>query len=187
MVNDEQSLTQANEVLKFWFEELEPKQHFIKDTELDGQIRRRFGSLQRAALACELWPWRASASGRLAEVIVLDQLSRNIHRDLAGAFEGDSLALCLAQEAITLGVDQQLEPSQRAFLYMPFMHSESLSMQAHSVELFKQPGMESNYDFAVRHRDIIERFGRYPHRNEILGRESSQQETDFLCEPGSSF
>ncbi len=177
----------ADDVLEFWFDELEPKQHFIKDTALDAQIRHRFARVLTAALACELWPWRTSIEGRLAEVIVLDQFSRNIHRDQAGAFEGDHLALCLAQEAISLGLDQLLVPGRRAFLYMPFMHSESSSMQTHSVELFSQQGMETNFDFAVRHRDIIRRFGRYPHRNAVLGRESSPEELAFLREPGSSF
>ncbi|MGH1370791.1 MAG: DUF924 family protein [Cellvibrionaceae bacterium] len=187
MENHLQSSACADEVLKFWFDELEPKQHFIKDSELDTHIRDRFGDLLMAALACELWPWRSSANGRLAEVIVLDQFSRNVYRDQPQAFEGDRLALCLAQEAIALGVDQQLPATRRSFLYMPFMHSESLLIQAQSVDLFSQPGLAQNLEFAHRHRDIIERFGRYPHRNQLLNRQSSPEELAFLCEPGSSF
>ena len=177
----------AQQVLEFWFDQLEPKQHFVKDDSLDTRIRQGFGPLHRAALACELWPWRNSVTGRLAEIIVLDQFSRNIYRDQPKAFDGDNLALCLAQEAVALGMDQQLEPQSRAFLYMPYMHSESRLIQAQSVILFEQLGIEDNYRFAALHRDIIERFGRYPHRNAVLGRKSSEDELSFLQEPGSSF
>lgn len=187
MTNTEFSMTDADRVLAFWFDELEPKQHFIQSAALDCQIRERFIDLHQAAVACELWLWRTSAKGRLAEVIVLDQFSRNIYRNQVQAFKGDELALCLAQEAISLGLDQVLEPFMRSFLYMPFMHSESKVIQTQSVRLFEAPGMETNLNFALRHREIVDRFGRYPHRNEALGRESTAEELAFLCEPGSSF
>jgi len=180
-------MSSAQQILWFWFEDLEPKQHFVKDRVLDEQIRQRFAPLHKTALACELYSWRDSAAGRLAEIIVLDQFSRNIYRDQPKAFDGDNLALCLAQEAVALGMDQQLEPKSRAFLYMPYMHSESRLIQAQSVILFEQLGIEDNYRFAALHRDIIERFGRYPHRNAVLGRKSSEDELSFLQEPGSSF
>jgi len=180
-------MSSAQQILRFWFEDLEPKQHFVKDRVLDEQIRQRFAPLHKTALACELYSWRDSAAGRLAEIIVLDQFSRNIYRDQPKAFDGDNLALCLAQEAVALGMDQQLEPKSRAFLYMPYMHSESRLIQAQSVILFEQLGIEDNYRFAALHRDIIERFGRYPHRNAVLGRKSSEDELSFLQEPGSSF
>lgn len=187
MTDTDSLIADADGVLTFWFEELQPKQHFVQSAALDRQIRERFSDLHQAAIACELWIWRASARGRLAEVIVLDQFSRNIYRHHADAFKGDQLALCLAQEAISLGVDQTLEPFLRSFLYMPFMHSESKVIQVQSVRLFETPGMESNLSFALRHREIVDRFGRYPHRNETLGRESTAEELAFLCEPGSSF
>lgn len=175
------------QVLDFWFEELAPNQHFANDPLLDEDIRQRFSQLHSQANACELWVWRDSIEGRLAEIILLDQFSRNIYRDQPGAFASDPLALCLAQEAIRLQWDQQLAPTRRAFLYMPYMHSESRAIQAESVRLFNQVGMEDNYRFAIHHRDIVERFGRYPHRNRILRRESTREEEAFLLEPGSSF
>jgi len=123
--------------------------------------------------------------GRLAEILVLDQFSRHIHRDTPGAFAQDPMALALAQEAVALGIDQDLEKSRRHFLYMPYMHSESLVIHDRALELFEALGVA--VDFEIRHRDIIERFGRYPHRNETLGRKSTAEEIEFLKQPGSSF
>ena len=178
---------QAQDILHFWFEELSDKQHFAKDTALDAAIRARFGATLEAAARCELFGWRSTAQGRLAEILVLDQFSRNIHRDTARAFAQDALALVLAQELVAGGQDQALTPAQRAFAYMPYMHSESLPIHAQAVTLFGQPGMENNLAFELRHQAIIARFGRYPHRNAILGRSSTAQELAFLNEPGSSF
>ena len=118
---------------------------------------------------------------------MLDQFSRNVYRNTPKAFAQDPLALALAQEAIALGKDVELSPTQQSFLYMPFMHSESLLIHERAVELFKAPGMENNYEFEIKHKVIIDRFGRYPHRNEILGRESTAEEIEFLTQPGSSF
>ena len=179
--------TQTTDILHFWFEELTDKQHFAKDSALDATMRERFGTTLEAAARCELFAWRNSAEGRLAEILVLDQFSRNIFRGTPQSFAQDSLALVLAQELLAGGHDQRLAPRQRAFAYMPYLHSESLVIHSQAVQLFSQPGLESNLDFELRHQAIIERFGRYPHRNAILGRTSSPQELDFLNEPGSSF
>jgi uncharacterized protein (DUF924 family) len=127
------------------------------------------------------------AEGRLAEIIVLDQFSRNMFRDTPAAFAQDALALVLAQEAVFSGADKLLSETQCSFLYMPFMHSESLVIHELAVELFSKPGLEGNLDFEMRHKVIIEKFGRYPHRNNILQRESTEEEMEFLKLPGSGF
>ncbi|MFG6666372.1 DUF924 family protein [Halomonas sp. HNIBRBA4712] len=179
--------TQAQAVLAFWFEELAPAQWFEKGPALDRTIAERFGELHARALACECFEFRETVEGRLAEIIVLDQFSRNIHRDTPAAFAADPLALGLAQEAVRLGADQALSPERRAFLCMPYMHSESARIHEQAERLFDQPGLSRNLEFERRHRAIIERFGRYPHRNAILGRASSDEERRFLETPGSSF
>ena len=170
--------------LNFWFNEIEPKQHWVKDPEFDLLIKQRFGDLLISASKCELFSWRETARGRLAEIIVLDQFSRNVYRDTPLAFAQDALALALSQEAVSLGLDKQLEKNEIPFLYMPYMHSESKVVHVEAEKLFKQTG---NYDFELKHKVIIDRFGRYPHRNEILGRESTAEEIEFLNGPGSSF
>ena len=121
------------------------------------------------------------------EIIVLDQFSRNLFRDSPQAFAQDSLALALAQEAISLNLDQQLSPEQRAFLYMPFMHSESKLIHEFALKLFQRLGNPTNLEFEKKHKVIIDRFGRYPHRNQILGRASTDEELTFLTQPDSSF
>jgi uncharacterized protein (DUF924 family) len=178
---------QAQEILHFWFEEVTPKQHFVKDAALDATIGNRFSVTLEVAARCELFAWRTTAEGRLAEIIVLDQFSRNVYRDTPRAFAQDTLALVLAQELVACGDDRNLPSAQRAYVYMPYMHSESSIVHAQAVALFSQPGMEDNLSFELRHKVIIDRFGRYPHRNAILGRTSSAQELAFLNEPGSSF
>ena len=174
-------------ILHFWFEALTPKQHFAKDTTLDDTIRTRFGATLEAAAKGELFAWRATAQGRLAEIIVLDQFSRNVYRDTARAFAQDAIALVLAQELVASTQDRSLPMAQRAFAYMPYMHSESALVHAQAFPLFSQPGMDNNLDFELRHKAIIDRFGRFPHRNAILGRTSTAEELAFLSEPGSSF
>ena len=178
---------QPHSLLHFWFNELTPKQHFAKDPALDETIRTRFGATLEAAAKCELFAWRATPEGRLAEIVVLDQFSRNVYRDTARAFAQDALALALAQELVASGQDRSLLLAQRSFAYMPYMHSESALVHTHAVTLFSQPGMEDTLRFELRHQAIIERFGRYPHRNAILGRSSTAEELAFLSEPGSSF
>lgn len=174
-------------VLDFWFEELTPKKWFEKNAALDKAIKARFGDWHRAATACELWSWRETPAGRLAEIIVLDQFSRNIFRDDARAFASDPLALALAQEAVRVHADQQIDADRLAFLYMPYMHSESRVVHEVAMTLFETPGLESNLKFERQHKRIIDRFGRYPHRNAALGRKSTAEELDFLQQPGSSF
>ncbi len=178
---------QFESVLHFWFTELSPKQHYAKDAALDEAIRTRFGATLEAAAQYELFAWRATAEGRLAEILVLDQFSRNVYRDTPRAFAQDALALMLAQELVTSGQDRSLPLAQRSFAYMPYMHSESALVHAQAVSLFSQPGMEDNLRFELHHKAIINRFGRYPHRNAILERSSTAQELAFLSEPGSSF
>lgn len=175
------------DVLHFWFEEATPEQLFEKDEAFDAQIRARFGETHAAAARGELASWRATPEGRLAEIIVLDQFSRNLFRDDARAFATDGMALVLAQEAIRAGADRGMPAIRRAFLYMPFMHSESRVIHAEAERLFRQPGLENNYAFELKHKAIIDRFGRFPHRNRVLGRASTPEELAFLQQPGSSF
>lgn len=180
-------MVNPRDVLHFWFEEATPAQHFKTDPAFDAAIRGRFGDLQQAAARGEVSAWRDTPDGRLAEVIVLDQFSRNLFRGDPRAFAADGMALVLAQEAIRAGVDRGLQPARRAFLYMPFMHSESRAIHVEAERLFGQPGLEDNYRFELKHKAIIDRFGRYPHRNKALGRPSTPEETAFLTQPDSSF
>lgn len=175
------------QVLEFWFDEATPEQHFGRDDAFDTLVRERFSSTHAAAARGELAGWRHTSEGRLAEVIVLDQFSRNLFRNSARAFALDGMALVLAQEAIRNDADRNLPPGWRAFLYMPFMHSESRVIHVHAERLFRQSGLEDNYEFELEHKAIIDRFGRYPHRNAVLGRVSTPEELAFLEQPGSSF
>ncbi|AXY02558.1 DUF924 domain-containing protein [Vibrio alfacsensis] len=175
------------DILTFWFEELEPKDWFVSNADVDKQIESRFLTTLEQATRSELFSWRDTAQGRLAEIIVLDQFSRNVYRDTPNAFAQDALALALAQEAIRLGLDRDLNDVERSFLYMPFMHSESQLIHKEAEKLFKTLGRESNYEFELKHKVIIDRFGRYPHRNAILGRDSTEEEKAFLQLPDSSF
>jgi uncharacterized protein (DUF924 family) len=174
-------------ILAFWFEEVTPRQRWARSNDFDRHIESRFGAVYGAAGRCELFGWRETATGRLAEIIVLDQFSRNIHRDHPQAFSCDALALALAQTAVANHADRELDLERRAFLYMPYMHSESPTIHTVALSLFRVPGMEGSLDFELRHKEIIERFGRYPHRNAILGRASTPEEIEFLKTPGSSF
>lgn len=175
------------EVLSFWFEESTPKQWFEKSTKFDLTIARRFTEICERAAKGELAYWRASIRGRLAEIIVLDQFSRNLWRDTPRAFAQDGMALALAQEAIKQHDYNLLTLSQRKFVLMPYMHSESSFIHLQAVELFRMLGDDNTLDYEMRHKAIIDKFGRYPHRNAILGRPSTQEEVVFLQEPNSSF
>ena len=175
------------QVLDFWFREVEPKQWWAVDPDFDSRIRDRFLSLLDQAARGELLSWRLTPQGRLAEVIVLDQFSRNIFRHSPRAFAQDPLALSLAREAVTSGALEQLEPMERAFLLMPYMHSESALVHQEAERLFREWAPQGSYDFELRHKAIIDQFGRYPHRNKILGRASLPEEEEFLQQPGSSF
>lgn len=174
-------------IINFWFEEIDPKCHWVKDHDFDEQLRLRFGSLLKQASAGELYHWRTTPQGRLAEIIVLDQFSRNIYRDTPQAFAADPMALTLAQEAVACGVDLELKAKQVPFLLMPYMHSESKRIHEVAIILFSREAALVSLSFEERHKVIIDRFGRYPHRNKILGRSSTADELEFLSQPGSSF
>ena len=174
-------------VLDFWFQQTEPKSWWAADPAFDAQIEKRFITVMEKAAQAELFAWRASAKGRLAEIIVLDQFSRNVYRNTPKAFAQDPMALVLAQEAVAKGVLNELNPDERAFLLLPYMHSESRSIHVQAEHLYREWAPENNYRFEVRHKEIIDRFGRYPHRNTILNRESTIEELEFLKQPGSSF
>jgi len=174
-------------VLEFWFEETEPKQWWAVDPAFDDRLTERFLPLLEKAVRGELFAWRVTANGRLSEVIVLDQFSRNLYRNSPQSFAQDAMALALAQEAVVAGALEQLAPNERAFLLMPYMHSESALIHVEAERLFKEWAPPGNYEFELRHKAIIDRFGRYPHRNRILGRSPTPEEEAFLKEPGSSF
>lgn len=168
-----------NDVIQFWFEETSPAQWFKKNAAFDAKIRDRFLALYRKAMTGETRDWRSSPEGRLAEIIVLDQFGRNMFRSSPQAFAGDALALALAREAVRDGDDIKLAPRMRHFLYMPYMHSESAGIQEEGALLFSTLD-EGIARFARQHKNIIDRFGRFPHRNAILGRTSTPEEVEFL-------
>lgn len=176
-----------NTVLEFWFKEIEPKMWWATDPVFDDQIRQRFAQLLQQASQGELYLWRKEAKGRLAEIIVLDQFSRNVYRNTPSAFSQDPMALVLAQEAVAAGLHKMLSETERAFLLLPYMHSESRLIHVQAESLFREYAPEGNYEFELKHKAIIDRFGRYPHRNKILKRESTCEEIEFLKQPGSSF
>ena len=174
-------------IIDFWFTACSPHQWWHKDSDFDQLIHDQFADLHRQARQCELHRWRTSAQGRLAEILILDQFSRNLFRDSPLAFAYDGMALALAQEAIALGADKQLTPQERSFLYMPYMHSESLTINQLAVSLFEQNNNPDSLEFEMKHQRIIERFGRYPHRNAVLKRPSTDEELAFLEQPNSAF
>lgn len=187
LLAEKTTVTTPNTILNFWFEEIEPKQWWEKDTEFDALIKQRFENVLAQAIAGELYHWRATPEGRLAEIIVLDQFSRNIYRNTPQSFAADPIALVLAQEAVALNSDSELKAKQMPFLLMPYMHSESLKIHEIAIRLFNRKAAQGNLEFERRHKAIIEQFGRYPHRNIILGRTSTEAELTFLTQPGSSF
>jgi uncharacterized protein (DUF924 family) len=179
----------APEVLRFWFGDgaergKAHKRWFEKDAAFDAEVRRRFLPLYETLAGNQ--EWLARADECLARIIVLDQFPRNMFRGSARAFAADPLALAAARHAVAQGYDRDLLPVERQFVYLPFEHSESLADQERACELMRPLG-EELYDWALRHKRIIERFGRFPHRNAILGRESTPEELDFLKQPGSGF
>lgn len=176
-----------DEVLRFWFEEVDPKAWWKADPDFDRLIGERFGVLLERASRCELHGWRSDPMGRLAEVIVLDQFSRNVYRNTPRSFAQDPLALALAQEAVAAGIHHGLKPIERAFLFLPYMHSESRAIHEVAEVLYREFAPPGNYEFELKHKVIVDRFGRYPHRNEVLGRDSTPEEVEFLKQPGSSF
>lgn len=175
------------EILTFWFKEIEAKLWYASDKNFDDLIRQRFFGIMQQATFGELYAWRATVEGRLAEIIVLDQFSRNVYRNTSRAFSQDPVALVLAQEAVASGSLDSLNPTQNSFLLLPYMHSESKRIHVVAEALYKDFTPAGNYDFELRHKAIIDRFGRYPHRNKILGRTSTPEEVAFLAQPGSQF
>ncbi|MDB5961406.1 MAG: hypothetical protein JWP59_2700 [Massilia sp.] len=191
---------QAQDVLDFWFLPATDPQHgavrqqwFKKDDSFDAAVRARFGHLIDIALAGGLREWDAlGPEGVLARILVLDQFTRNAHREQPKSFAGDTLALAAAQSLVDSGADQRLTPLQRWFAYMPFEHAEDARMQERAVTLFTalakgDATFNDALDYALRHRGVIARFGRFPHRNVILGRASTPDEMAFLQQPGSRF
>lgn len=175
----------ALDVLRFWFDE-HPKDWFVKKQELDAEIRRRFQALHHEAASGALEGWLDAPRPCLARVILLDQFPRNMFRGEARAFASDALARAAARAILERGWDKAMTPSEQLFAYLPFEHSESLQDQDLSCELMKDFGPEQR-QYAERHRDIIRRFGRFPHRNSSLGRQSTPAEIEFLKLPGSGF
>lgn len=167
------------EVLNFWFGTLQPSDWFRGSDELDARIKEKFEATYYQVVAGDTEHWRDAPEGSLAEVIVLDQFSRNMFRGTAASFVADPLALALAQEAVRRGDDQNLEVSKRVFLYMPYMHSESAKVHEKALELFSDT---PNLEYEIKHKAIIDRFGRYPHRNAVLGRVSTAEEIEWMKE-----
>ena len=175
------------DVLQFWFEALDEKDQFSGGERVDQLIKDRFSAWHAAVVANECASWRETAEGSLAEIIVLDQFSRNLYRGTKAAFAADGQAVALAQVAIARGFDQELTPDKRLFLYLPFMHSESRVVHETALQLFTDLGIESTLQYEVIHKEIIDRFGRYPHRNQQLGRESTAAEITYLESESQSF
>ncbi len=200
-------LNEIEHVLDFWFgtcaadgalDRAKQKMWFSFGRNYDADLRKRFGKLHRRAVRGELdAEWAATPRGRIALIVVLDQFSRHIHRGTATAFAQDPAAQRLAVDGVEQGVDRVLIPAQRAFFYLPFEHAEDLKLQRLGTRLFERlatevaPAWRKEYtgfaDYSGHHRDIIERFGRFPHRNKVLGRISTPEEVEFLRQPGSSF
>ncbi|HEX6016890.1 MAG TPA: DUF924 family protein [Burkholderiaceae bacterium] len=189
----------AQQVLDFWFGAPDDPAHglprkawFEKNDAFDAQIRERFGALIARALEGALDPWAAAPASSLAQIVVLDQFTRNAFRGTALAFAGDSRALATARALVAAGIDRQLTGVQRQFVYLPFEHAEDLVTQKESLRLFAQlerdaPEVGELLVWAQRHHEIVERFGRFPHRNAALGRASTAEEAEFLKQPGSGF
>lgn len=195
-----------NDVLEFWLgsgptdQAVRPEvssRWWKKDAAFDAEIRERFGAVYDQAVRGELDGWSETPRGNVALVVVLDQFSRNIHRDDPRAWAADDKARQRTLAGLARGDESQLGPYERMFLYMPLMHAEDRTLQQKCVERFEalareapeslREGFEGNLRYAHAHRDIIERFGRFPHRNAVLGRESTAEEIEFLKQPGSSF
>ena len=182
----EYSDARISQVLQFWFEELHTRQWLENDEAIDQSIAERFSGLHAELSANVPMAWRASTEGSLAAIVVLDQFSRNLYRQDPRAFACDAIAHAMATEAIEKGWDQRFDHHQRIFFYLPFVHAENPEAQARAVELFA-PLEADLFVLAKQHKVIIDRFGRFPHRNVILGRPSTKQELEFLQQPNSSF
>ena len=170
------------DVIEFWFVEHGHDDWFGGKADFDEKLASRFGALHERVSHGEAWHWRETANGRLAEIIMLDQFSRQLHRNSPRAFAQDGMALVLAQEAIFDGADKEVAPERTMFFYMPFMHAESLLIQDEGVRLFENLGQAETLKFMVEHRDTIARFGRFPFRNKALGRHSTPDEVAYMRE-----
>jgi uncharacterized protein (DUF924 family) len=171
---------QPKDVINFWFADEVSKKWFNSTPEFDAEIKQRFESVWQDARQNRLSDWENTAEGALALVIVLDQFPLNMFRGQPQSFATEAMSRQVSQRAIEQGFDKQLQDKQRAFMYLPFMHSESPEDQTTSVRLFKEAGLNDNLHWAKHHQDIVARFGRFPHRNAILGRESSVEELQWL-------
>lgn len=174
---------EAAAFLAFWFKELNPKQWWTRDPDVDEVLRQRFSALHDRLTHHVPDDWLETPRGTLAAVMVLDQLPRNLFRDSPRAYATDAMALALARRAVERGFDALLSKDERIFLYVPFQHSEDAADQARSVELYAKLGDDNSADFARKHKEIVDRFGRFPHRNEVLGRQSTPEEVAFLKGP----
>ena len=178
-----EGIASAAEILEFWFAEAVKPLWFASTPEFDAALRERFLATYRAAATGQLEDWERTPLGALALVIVLDQFPLNLFRGQPESFATEAAARVVADRAIARGSDLEMSPEQRLFLYLPFMHGEALADQERSVRLFQQAGLEESLRFARHHRDLIRRFGRFPHRNAILGRESTPEEIAYLASP----
>ncbi len=174
-------MVRAQDILTFWFDEAGPKRWFKRSSDFDLMCRERFLPTLEAAAAGECWQWRETPAGRCAEILVLDQFSRNLFRDSARAFAQDGMALILAQEAVASGDHLHMTADQQYFTYMPYMHSESLLIHDEALRLFTDLGKPESLRYEKAHRAVLEQFGRYPGRNAALGRKSTPEEVDYLA------
>ena len=175
------------EILQFWFEEITPKDWFVKNPEFDELLTLRFGELVEDAIGGRLHGWAKTKDGRLALILLLDQMTRNIYRDTPKAFSGDEMALAMSLRAVHDGFLEEGQSKENQFFLMPMMHCELIDIQEQSIPLFERYTIDEVAEFAKKHRDIVARFGHFPHRNAILGRPSTAEEIAFLEMPGSSF
>jgi len=180
-------MVEIEEILNFWFIECKPEQWFKKNDDFDQLIKNRFSGAIGEAIGGKLESWQETETGCLALIIVLDQFTRNVFRNTTRAFAGDKRALALSQSCCDKGYLNNPDINRRQFMLMPMMHSENLSVQDAALPLFNNYASEKDYEYAKKHREIIARFGRFPHRNVILGRKSTIEELEFLKQPGSSF
>ncbi len=180
-------MSEQNVVLSFWFSQAAQKHWFVRSEAFDTQVREELGPIYERARKNELETWRNDPEGALALVILFDQVPRNIHRGTREAFATDDRALEIGRSAVARRFDQATDPARRLFFYLPFEHSEDAATQQESVQLFETLGNTEYTRYAIKHQEIIDRFGRFPHRNTILGRTSTPEEIEFLKTPGSSF
>lgn len=180
-------ISTKEEVLAFWFDEISPEQWFKKDENFDAMLTNRAGTIVSKALNGQIDSWAETADGATALVIVLDQFTRNIFRDTPQSFSGDEMALVVSLKSVNSNWFAELPNMHKHFLLMPMMHSEDILVQEKSLRLFEMHTNELTHEYAVKHRDIVAKFDRFPHRNVILGRPSTPEELEFLKQPGSSF